>query len=130
MSTKVLHILALILSALTIAGGLDLTGILKILPEGWAAVLATVPPLLMALAHFILALGDQLDDGQKNDSFPGSLKMHPVTFLMALALGLLAGSMTSCENLTLTASTPWGDVSSLDGMTTVAVKPIRIVRDK
>lgn len=67
---RTLKILTVILSALTVAGGLDLSGVSSFLPEGWAAVLATVPPIIVAVGAFVLALGDQLDDGKKNNSFP------------------------------------------------------------
>jgi hypothetical protein len=96
---RFLHILALILSALTVAAAFDITGIVHFLPEGYAAVLVTVPPMLLAISHFVMALGDQLDDGQKNNSFPGNLKMHPVTFLLACGIALCAGLLNSCSNL-------------------------------
>jgi hypothetical protein len=68
--TRFLHCLAALLSLLTLLGAADLSGIVKLLPEGWAALVATLPPLALALGHCALALGDQLDDGVKNNSFP------------------------------------------------------------
>ncbi len=96
---RFIHILAALLGILTVIGGLDLTGFLKILPEGWAAFVATLPPLALAIGHSAIALGDQLDDGQKNGSFPpsGGLKMHPVTFLLAVGIALMAGALSSCK---------------------------------
>lgn len=67
---RTLHILAAILAGLTAFGAADLSGIIHLLPEGWAAFVATLPPLALALGHSALALGDVLDDGKKNNSFP------------------------------------------------------------
>lgn len=69
-TNRVLATLTALLAGLTAIGGLDLSGVANFLPPGWAAVLATVPPLMLAAGHTVLAIGDQLDDGKKNDSFP------------------------------------------------------------
>lgn len=47
-------------------------------------------------------------------------------------LALCIAALTSCatpRGLTLNLSSPWGDVSSLDGQTTVALRPI-VIPDK
>jgi hypothetical protein len=73
MKTKrLIHILAAILGGLTVVGGLDATGILNILPDDWAAILATVPPACLGLGHTVRALGDKLDNGVMDNSFPGN----------------------------------------------------------
>ena len=50
------------------------------------------------------------------------------TSLITTAIAALAitPALTGCAGLTLTAATPWGDVSTLDGATTVTVRPIVI----
>ena len=58
------------------------------------------------------------------------MKTSLITSLITAAVALAALALTSCQGVTLSASTPWGDVSSLDGQTTIAAKPIRIIRDK
>ena len=58
------------------------------------------------------------------------MKTSLITSLITAAVALAALALTSCKNLTLTAATPWGDVSSVDGQTTVIAKPIVILRDK
>ena len=49
--------------------------------------------------------------------------------MKTLAL-LIAVALSSCAGLTLTAVTPYGDVSTKDGQTTIAVKPIKVHADK
>jgi hypothetical protein len=47
-----------------------------------------------------------------------------IGILSIIGLIAIAQSLTSCAGLSVTATTPWGDVSSSNGQTTVAPKPI------
>ncbi|WP_193211449.1 hypothetical protein [Luteolibacter marinus] len=54
---------------LTLLGGLDLSGIIDVLPAKVATGLATALQLLAGLVHLVKAVGDFVDDGQINGSF-------------------------------------------------------------
>ena len=58
------------------------------------------------------------------------MKTSLITSLITAAVAIAALALVSCQGLTLTASSPWGDVSSLDGKTTIVAKPLHIVREK
>ena len=50
------------------------------------------------------------------------------TSLITAVIAALAitQALTGCAGLTLTAATPWGDVSTTNGATTVALRPVVI----
>lgn len=69
-------------------GGLDLSGIIDVLPPKVATGFATALPLLAGIVHLIKALGDFIDDGKINGSFK--------SFLVVLLLLALTLSFSSC----------------------------------
>lgn len=109
---RFLHILAAILSVCLAIGALDLSGIINVLPPLVAKIMTIGPPCFLAIGHAVLAIGDQLDDGQKNNSFPGSVKCHPLTMIAACLICLLC--LSSCVTSTTTTTT-----TAPDGTTTV-----------
>ena len=54
------------------------------------------------------------------------MKTSLITAAIAIAAIAITQALTSCAGLTLTATTPWGDVSTTNGATTVALRPIVI----
>lgn len=54
------------------------------------------------------------------------MKTSLITAAVALAALLIAAALTSCAGLTLSASAPWGDVTSDGTTTTFAPRPIVI----
>jgi hypothetical protein len=54
------------------------------------------------------------------------MKALALSIAIRLAVFAVVCALASCAGLTLTASTPWGDVSSKDGLTTVTARPIVI----
>lgn len=114
---RFLHILAAILSVCLALGALDLTGVIELFPKGVAQILTIGPPCFLAVGHAILAIGDQLDDGQKNNSFPGSVKCHPLVMAAAAALACL--SMVSCvtSSTVTTTTAPDGTVTRTESKT-------------
>ena len=54
------------------------------------------------------------------------MKTSLITAAIAIAALAISQALTSCAGLTLTAVTPWGDVSTTDGNTTVAIRPVII----
>lgn len=87
MKTRILSALAAVAAFLTLLGGLDLSGIIDVLPPRVATWLATALPLLAGIVHLIRALGDFIDDGKINGSFRSLLL---VTLLAVLVLGMSA----------------------------------------
>lgn len=88
MKTRILSVLAAVAAFLTMLGGLDLSGIIDVLPPKVATGFATALPLLAGVVHLLNALGDFLDDGKINGSFK--------SFLVALLLVALTLSFASC----------------------------------
>lgn len=88
---RFLQILAAVAAACSAVAGLDLAGVIELLPEKIAPVVAVGPAIAASLFHFVVALGDVLDDGEKNDSF-GKLK----AVLLPLAVGSLL-CLPSCS---------------------------------
>ena len=85
--TRILSALAAVAAFLTLLGGLDLSGIIDVLPPKVATGLATALPLLAGVVHLINALGDFLDDGKINGSFRSLLVL---SLLAVLMLGMSA----------------------------------------
>ena len=73
---------------LTLLGGLDLSGIIDVLPPQVATGLATALPLLAGVVHLIRALGDFIDDGKINGSF------RPLLLVLLLAALMLSPACT------------------------------------
>lgn len=101
--TRIPSFLAAAAAFLTLLGGLDLSGIVSILPAPVATGFATALPLLAGIVHLIKAFGDFLDDGKINGSFK------------ALALFLVCGisvALASCavpDGWRVNLQTPYGD---------------------
>ncbi|MBB5351361.1 hypothetical protein HNR46_001597 [Haloferula luteola] len=108
---KALHILAAVAAACSALGGLDLKGIINILPENVAGVIAILPVAAIALGHVILLVGDYLDDGKKNDSFG---KLSAILLPLLLAVGFL--TLQSCT----------GVISGLTGQPVASVAVLRL----
>jgi hypothetical protein len=109
-----MHALSAVAASASAIAGLNLTGFLGFLPTNVAAVVAVAPPIIAALGHAALAIGDHLDDGVDNDSFHCS----PVAWILAFAVavfGLCACVETTAPDGTVT-KTPDGAVirSSFD----------------
>jgi succinate dehydrogenase hydrophobic anchor subunit len=83
MKARILSVLAAVAAFLTMLGGLDLSGIIDVLPPKVATGFATALPLLAGIVHLLNALGDFIDDGKINGSFKSSLV---VLLLVALTL--------------------------------------------
>jgi len=126
MKAKILSVLTAILAIVAVLGALDLSGLVSLVPGDNAAVLTYITGGLATLGTIIRAIGDMLDDGQANGSF-GKLRCHPLALVLAGFLVALAlGSCAQMRGLNLSLSSPWGDVSSIDGMTTISPKVIVI----
>ncbi len=69
MKRKLLNGLLALAGLCTVIGGLDLTQILPLLPDHVAAWLAMALPVVITAEKLIVAIGDLLDDGKRNDSF-------------------------------------------------------------
>lgn len=54
------------------------------------------------------------------------MKTSLITAAIALAALFAAQLLTSCQGLTATASSPYGDVTTANGATTITPKPIVI----
>ena len=54
------------------------------------------------------------------------MKTSLITAALATAALALSQALTSCAGVAYTASTPYGDVSSLDGQVHVAIRPLVI----
>lgn len=96
---KFLLILAVVGAALSALGGLDLAGVITFLPKQWAGALAIVPPVAAAMLHFVMLIGDILDDGEQNGSFKiGNyrVKVDKVPLIAVFAVALLF--LPSCTN--------------------------------
>ena len=119
--TRILSALAAIAALLTALGGLDLSGVVNVLPEPLAAGLATALPMLVGIVHLIRAIGDFADDGKIN----GSFKCPALIFALALVISMFA---TSCSPSTpWHVITPYGDArGDADGTISIVAKPIII----
>lgn len=80
--------------------------------NGVAMLVATAGPFLAAWFSWI-------DNSESNDSNIDGLNI-------LIALLAVTALLPGCSGLTLTAVTPYGDVSTTDGHTTVALRPIII----
>lgn len=126
MKAKTLSILTAILAIVAVLGAMDLSGFLSLFPGDSASTATAISGGLATLGTIIRAIGDWMDDGQVNGSF-GKIKCHPVALICAATLAVLG--MSSCADMrrvNLSLSTPWGDVGSKDGSTTVTLRPIII----
>lgn len=54
------------------------------------------------------------------------MKTSLITAALATAALALSQALTSCAGVAYTASTPYGDVSSVDGQVHVAIRPLVI----
>jgi hypothetical protein len=52
--------------------------------------------------------------------------MKPIAIITIIAAIALAHSLTSCAGFSITATTPYGDVQSIDGATVIIPKPVVI----
>ena len=93
MNKRIVSFLASVAAFLTVLGGLDLSGIITLLPDKTAVALATVLPTLAGLTHLVKSFADFADDGKIN----GSVKLLPF-FLIFGAIGF-ASLLSSCAAL-------------------------------
>ncbi|RYD39439.1 MAG: hypothetical protein EOP83_36780 [Verrucomicrobiaceae bacterium] len=96
MKTRILSAIAALAAFLTTIGGLDLSGIISLLPDTVATGFAVALPSLAGVVHLLKAIGDFADDGKINGSF-----LLPFALLGGLGACVLALSMTSCSVTTL-----------------------------
>ena len=96
MKTRILSALAAVAAFLTTIGGLDLSGIISLLPDSVATGFAVALPSLAGVVHLLKAIGDFADDGKINGSF-----LLPFSLIGGLGACALALSMTSCSVTTL-----------------------------
>ena len=92
-----LKLLRLLSGLALLAGGLaglDLTGLTSIFPEAFRATILSGALILAGSKDTIIALGDQLDDGVRNNSF----KLLP--FLLIGVSFAAAAMLTSCVTTT------------------------------
>jgi hypothetical protein len=92
MKTPLLKFLAGLAALGSTLGVLDLSKVTNILPPKVAFWVALLPPIGAAIVHFALAWGDNLDDGQANDSF--KVKCSALVLLGAIFIAL---ACTSCQ---------------------------------
>lgn len=90
----VISILAAVAAVLSALAGLDLAGVIDILPPAVAPWVAVGPPIAAAALHFVVALGDLLDDGKKNGSFKFGRFGPVVAFLLVICFCLASTSCT------------------------------------
>ena len=108
MKTRILSAVAAVAAFLTTLGGLDLSGIISLLPESVAQAFAIAFPSLAGVVHLLKALGDFADDGKINGSF-----LPLIALLCALTLLLPSCSVTTAPDGTRTrrvdqeAVNPW-----------------------
>lgn len=88
---------------LTVLGGLDLSGLVSILPAPVATGFSVALPALAAVLHAVKAIGDSADDGKMNDSFR---YCHPLVMLCALLVALASSSCTTGSEWSV--QTPYG----------------------
>lgn len=115
-----LLIMGTIGAALTALAGLDITGIITFLPDKWAPFLVIIPPASAAGVHFIMTIGDLMDDGEKNGSFGFKNffnKTSLIIFFLALlsillipSCGVLQSVVTDTELITEPVTTERGKV--------------------
>lgn len=84
MKPKILHSLSSVAAGASAIGGLHLTGVLAFLPPSVAGWVTIIPPIVAALGHAAIAIGDQLDDGVDNDSFRCSFFAFACALMLAL----------------------------------------------
>ena len=96
MKTRILSALAAVAAFLSTIGGLDLSGIISLLPDSVATGFAVALPSLAGVVHLLKAIGDFADDGKINGSF-----LLPFAVVGGLGACALALSMTSCTVTTL-----------------------------
>ena len=92
-----LKLLRLLSGLALLAGGLaglDLTGLTSIFPEAFRATILSGALILAGSKDTLIALGDQLDDGVRNNSF----KLLPC-LLIGLSIAT-AASLTGCVTTT------------------------------
>lgn len=89
MKAKLLSVCTAVLAIVALLGGLDLSGIITLIPGGNAEMLTLISGGLATLGTIARAIGDLADDGQVNGSF-GKLSMHWSTFLGCVLIAILA----------------------------------------
>jgi hypothetical protein len=125
MKAKLLSVCTAILAIVAMLGGLDLSGVITLIPGGNAEWVTLISGGLATLGTIARAIGDLADDGKVNGSF-GRLQMSPVTFLVAVLIAIIAGCTTSCAGLNASLRTPYGNIRSINGQTTITAIPFII----
>ena len=120
MTSKALSFITAALAVITALAALDISGIVSLIPGAHDGLVAIIAGSLATLGTILRAIGDFMDDGKVNGSY-GKFQCHPLAFLAAAVITL---ALSSCAGLTVTASLPWGEVSSSDGETEVILRPI------
>lgn len=125
MKAKLLSVCTAILAIVAMLGGLDLSGVITLIPGGNAEMVTLISGGLATLGTIARAIGDLADDGKVNGSF-GKLQMSPITLLIAVIISIIAGFTTSCTGLNATLRSPYGSIRSINGQTTIAPIPFII----
>lgn len=123
MKAKLLSMLASGAAILTVLGGLDLSGIISLLPSEVATGFSVALPALAAILHAVKAIGDRADDGEMNDSFR---YCHPLVVVSALVVALSCMSCSSTPDWSV--QTPYGAASMREGgilIHTPVVTPVK-----
>jgi len=88
MKAKLLSVCTAILAIVAMLGGLDLSGVITLIPGGNAEMVTLISGGLATLGAIARAIGDLADDGKVNGSF-GKLQMSPITFLLCVIIALI-----------------------------------------
>lgn len=93
---KALQFLAAVAALASGVAGLDLAGVVHLIPSPWDAWVAVAPAGAATVFHFLIGIGDLLDDGQKNDSFKVRLLpwllLAPVALCFSSCAGVISGA--------------------------------------
>lgn len=122
MKAKLLSVCTAILAIVAMLGGLDLSGVITLIPGGNAGMVTLISGTLATLGTIARAIGDLVDDGIVNGSF-GKLQMSPITFIIAVIIAIIAGFTTSCAGVDATLRSPYGSIRSINGQTIIAPIP-------
>lgn len=110
-------VLAAVAALAATLAGLDLTGIIAVMPAEWAKVLVVVPSAAAVIAHVVQALRKAIE------AEDAKFQCHPVAVILAVLLVLLC---PSCTVVTTTTTAPDGTVTvtKTEGVDAATVKAI------
>jgi len=92
------------------------------MPQEWRPYILSIGLFAVTISKWLPILGDILDDGKVNQSF----KIGMWLLVVALVLSPIV-LLTGCEGLSVSALTPYGNVSTdANGNITIAPRPVII----